>query len=64
MTLLRMKVGGLGLILLGGLALAHGVADGRMWEAVLGLLMLGLGVVLLAAKVIRRTAPPTRDARF
>lgn len=61
MTLLRMKAAGLGLVLVGGLAVAHGAADGRMWEAVLGLLIVGLGVALLAAKVIRRTTPTTRE---
>jgi hypothetical protein len=31
MTLLRMKAAGLGLIIVGGLTLAHGAAEGRMW---------------------------------
>ena len=57
MTLLRMKAGGLALVVLGGLAFAHGAADGRTWEAALGLIVLGLGVALLAAKVIWRTTP-------
>ena len=61
MTLLRMKVAGLGLVLVGGLVLAHGAADGRTWEAVLGLLIAGLGIALMAAKVIRRTTPTTRE---
>jgi len=61
MTLLRMKAAGLGLILVGGLILAHGAADGRMWEAAIGLLILGIGVAVLAGKVIRRTTPTTRE---
>ena len=61
MTLLRMKAAGLGLIIVGGLTLEHGAAEGRMWEAVLGLLIVCLGVALLAAKIIRRTAPTTRE---
>ena len=61
MALLRMKVAGLGLVLVGGLVLAHGASDGRKWEAVLGLLIAGLGIALMAAKVIRRTTPTTRE---
>ena len=61
MTLLRMKAAGLGLVLVGGLVVAHGAADGRMWETALGLVVVGLGIALLAAKVIRRTTPTTRE---
>jgi hypothetical protein len=57
MTLLSKKVVGLGLTLLGGLAVAHGASADRAWEALLGLLVLGIGVALLAAKVVRRNTP-------
>jgi hypothetical protein len=56
-TLLSKKVAGLGLTLLGGLTAAHGVAGGRAWETVLGLLGIAVGVVLLVAKVVRRNTP-------
>jgi hypothetical protein len=56
-----MKAAGLGLVLVGGLALAHGAADGRMWEVAVGLLVVGLGLALLAAKVVRRTTPTSRE---
>lgn len=64
MTLLKMKAGGLGLVLLGGLTFAHGASTGRTWEAGIGVVVLGIGIALLAAKVIRRTTPTTRDAEF
>ena len=57
MTLLTKKVAGLAVMLLGGLTAAHGVAGGRAWETVLGLLGLAAGVALLAAKVVRRNTP-------
>ena len=64
MTLLKMKAAGLGLVLVGGLTMAHGAAVGRTWETVIGLLIVGVGAALLAAKVIRRTAPAAGDAEF
>jgi len=54
MTLLMKKIGGLGLLLLGGLAAAHGGAAGRSWEVVAGLLVAMIGGALLAAKIVRR----------
>jgi len=62
MTLLKLKAGGLALVVLGGLALAHGASTGRTWEAAIGVLVLGIGLALLAAKVIWRTTPTPRDA--
>jgi hypothetical protein len=57
MTLLTKKVTGLGLVLLGGLATAHGAAGGRAWEALLGLLVVIVGAALLAMKIVRRNMP-------
>ena len=57
MMLLSKKVAGLGLTLLGGLTVAHGASAGRAWEALLGLLVVGIGAVLLAAKIVRRNTP-------
>ena len=57
MVLLKKKVIGIGFVLLGGLVAADGVATGRTWETLLGLLMLLPGVVLLVAKVVRRNIP-------
>ena len=54
MTLLMKKIGGLALLLLGGLAAAHGGAAGRNWEVVVGLLVAMIGGALLAAKIVRR----------
>ena len=57
MALLFKKVGGLGLVVLGGLIVVHGAAAERMWESWLGLLLLVIGAVLLALKVVRRNLP-------
>ena len=62
MTLLKKKVVGLGLVVLGGLATAHGGAAGLTWEIVLGLVFVILGVALLAAKVVRRNEPHAGQA--
>jgi hypothetical protein len=62
MTLLKKKVFGLGLVVVGGLATAHGGAAGLMWELVLGLLLVAAGVALLTAKVVRRNMPHTGQA--
>jgi hypothetical protein len=32
-----------------------------MWEVAVGLLVVGLGLALLAAKVVRRTTPTSRE---
>jgi hypothetical protein len=58
MTLLIKKVGGLGLLLLGGLTAAHGGSAGRNWEVFLGLLVAVIGGAILAAKIIRRNNAP------
>jgi len=54
MTLLMKKIGGLGLVLIGGLAAAHGGATGRSWEVLAGLLVAMIGGALLATKIVRR----------
>ena len=61
MTLLSKKVAGLGFVLLGGLAAAHGGAAGQAWEMLLGLLLVMLGSALLVAKIVRRN--DSRDER-
>ena len=45
MTLLMKKVAGLGLMLLGGLTVAHGGSAGQMWEVLVGLLVIMIGAV-------------------
>jgi hypothetical protein len=57
MTLLKKNILGLLLTLIGGLALAHGAATGQDWETFLGLIVLAIGLVLLALKIIRRNTP-------
>jgi hypothetical protein len=57
MTLLTKKTGGLGLLLLGGLTLAHGASGGRTWEVLVGVLLLAIGSALLTAKIVRRNTP-------
>jgi hypothetical protein len=57
MTLLSKKAVGVGLTLVGGLTLVHGASAGRVWETLLGLAVLAIGVALLAAKIVRRNAP-------
>ena len=57
MTLLMKKVAGLGLMLLGGLTVAHGGSAGQMWEVLVGLLVIMIGAVLLAMKVLHRNMP-------
>ena len=54
MTLLKKKLTGLGFVLLGGLAIAHGASAGRAWEVAAGLAFLLVGATLLVAKVFRR----------
>jgi hypothetical protein len=63
MMLLTKKAGGLVLVLLGGLILAHGASTGWMWENVAGLLLLALGVALLALKIVRRHSPTGGGAK-
>jgi hypothetical protein len=57
MTLLVKKAAGLGLVLLGGLAMVHGIVAEQPWETLVGLGALAIGAWLLAAKVLRRNAP-------
>jgi hypothetical protein len=58
MMLLVKKVGGIGLLLLGGLLAAHGGSVGYTWEIVAGLILAMTGGVLLAAKIARRNSIP------
>jgi hypothetical protein len=48
------KVGGLALVLLGGLAVAHGGVTGLGWEMLGGLVLMALGAALMGLKVLRR----------
>jgi hypothetical protein len=57
MTLLTKKAAGFGLTLVGGLALVHGIVASQVWESLVGLAALAIGVWLLAAKVVRRNTP-------
>jgi len=50
------KIAGLGFILLGGLAVAHGGSTGQTWEMSAGLFLLLIGVAFLVLKVVRRNA--------
>ena len=59
MPYLVKKVGGLGLVLLGGLIVVHGLAIEWMWEAVVGLIMMAIGAGLLALKILRRNTVQT-----
>jgi hypothetical protein len=57
------KIAGLGLVLLGGLAAAHGGSTGQAWETLVGLFAVVIGGVLLAMKIVRRnTSLPARPA--
>lgn len=56
-TLLKKNLLGLLLTLVGGLALAHGAVMGQGGETIVGLIVLAVGVVLLALKVVRRNTP-------
>jgi hypothetical protein len=57
MTLLKKNILGLLLTLVGGIALAHGAVTGQGWETLLGIVVLAIGVVLLALKIVRRNTP-------
>jgi uncharacterized membrane protein HdeD (DUF308 family) len=57
MTLMVKKLGGLALLLLGGLIVAHGGLVGPAWEIALGLLLILAGVALLVMKIAHRNAP-------
>ena len=63
MTLLKKKVAGLGCVLLGGLAIAHGGSAGHIWEVAVGLLVLMAGATFLVAKVFRRNIAYEAPAR-
>jgi hypothetical protein len=58
MPYLVKKVGGLALILLGGLTIAHGVVAGQTWEILPGLILMIIGVWLLGVKIVRRNTFP------
>jgi hypothetical protein len=55
--MLMKKVGGLGLVLLGGLTAAHGGSTGRAWETSVGLFLIFVGILLLFRKIARRNYP-------
>ena len=54
MPYLMKKVGGLALVLLGGLTVAHGGATGWAWEVLGGLVLMVLGAGLMGLKILRR----------
>ncbi len=54
MTLLSKEIAGLGFVLLGGLAAAHGGSAGQTWEVLVGVLLVVSGAALLVAKILRR----------
>ncbi|HEX6000764.1 MAG TPA: hypothetical protein VFZ16_15420 [Hyphomicrobiaceae bacterium] len=55
------KVGGLVLVLLGGLTVAHGAVGRLGWEILGGLIVMALGAGLMGAKILRRnTVEPGR----
>jgi hypothetical protein len=53
------KLGGLALVLLGGLGLAHGGVAGVAWEMLGGLVLMALGAGLMGVKILRRNTSPT-----
>jgi hypothetical protein len=53
------KVGGLALVLLGGLTVAHGGVTGLGWEVLGGLILVGLGVGLMGLKILHRNTLDT-----
>ena len=55
--LIKKKLAGLGLVLVGGLIMTHGAVAHATWETVLGLLVLLIGALLLVLKVVRRNMP-------
>jgi hypothetical protein len=55
--MLMKKVGGLGLVLLGGLTVTHGGSTGRAWETTIGLFVIAVGALLLFGKIARRNHP-------
>jgi hypothetical protein len=48
------KLGGLALVLLGGLTVAHGAITGLAWEMLGGLILMALGAGLMGLKILRR----------
>jgi hypothetical protein len=48
------KIGGLALVLLGGLTIAHGGVTGQAWEILPGLTLMIIGAALLGVKILRR----------
>jgi hypothetical protein len=59
--LLKKKLAGLGLVLVGGLITTHGAIVHAAWETVLGLVVLMVGALLLTLKIMRRNMPDAGD---
>jgi uncharacterized membrane protein HdeD (DUF308 family) len=57
MTPFIKKVGGLGLVLLGGLTTADGGTNGQTTDILIGLALMIIGVALLVVKIADRTTP-------
>ena len=51
------KVGGLGLVLLGGLTTAHGGSNGQTMEILIGVVLMIIGAALLVVKIASRNTP-------
>jgi hypothetical protein len=48
------KVGGLALVLVGGLTVAHGGVTGLGWEMLGGVILMALGAGVMGLKILRR----------
>jgi uncharacterized membrane protein HdeD (DUF308 family) len=59
MPLLKKYLLGLLLTLVGGLALTHGIVTTNGWETTLGVVLLTVGVLLMAYRLIVRRNTPT-----
>ena len=62
--LLKKKMAGLGLVLVGGLITTHGAVVYATWEIVLGLAVLVIGAALLSLKIVRRNMPDAGETRY
>jgi hypothetical protein len=61
--LLKKKLAGLGLVLVGGLITTHGAIVHETWETLLGLVVLMAGALLLTLKIMRRNMPDAGETR-
>ena len=61
--LFKKKMAGLGLVLVGGLIIAHGAVVNATWEIIMGVAVLVIGTALLSLKVVRRNMPDAGETR-